>query len=205
MPISDRQESIDFQRERDEARADRDHYRDSLGATVTERDEWKERAEKAEARVAGRCTLAQTVDRDKLAESIEYAVNAKGTIRTEVFVTDVVMQFLGSVEARTAPAVTKADIEQAIRPKFEQWQSQLAAPVDRAIDAVWSLVSVADPVEELAGQIEAAARTAIRQVCDDLAAVAPSLDPLTVERAMEVTAASRKVAAHVLGQEASDE
>ena len=60
---------------------------------------------------------------------------------------------------------------------------------------------VTDPVEELAGQIEAATRAAIRQVCDDLAAVAPSLDPLAVERAMEVTAASRKVAAHVLGQE----
>ena len=73
--------------------------------------------------------------------------------------------------------------------------------VARAIEAE----QAADPVEELAGQIESATRTAIRQVCDDLAAVAPSLDPLTVERAMEVTAASRKVAAHVLGQEAGDE
>lgn len=62
-----------------------------------------------------------------------------------------------------------------------------------------------DPVEELAGQIESATRAAIRQVCVDLADVVPSLDPLAVERAMEVAAASRKVAAHVLGREAGDE
>ena len=58
-----------------------------------------------------------------------------------------------------------------------------------------------DPVEELAGQIESATRDAIRQVCDTFATVAPTLDPLAVEQAMEVTAASRKIAAHVLGQE----
>lgn len=62
-----------------------------------------------------------------------------------------------------------------------------------------------DPVEELAGQIESATREAIRQVCVDLADAVPSLDPLTVEQAMEVAAASRKIAAHVLGQEAGDE
>lgn len=63
----------------------------------------------------------------------------------------------------------------------------------------------ADPVEELAGQIEAATRDAIRQVCDTFATVAPTLDPLAVEQAMEVTSASRKIAAHVLGQEEGDE
>ena len=71
--------------------------------------------------------------------------------------------------------------------------------VARAIEA--EEAEAVDPVEELAGQIESATREAIRQVCDDLADVVPSLDPLAVERAMEVTAASRKVAAHVLGQE----
>ena len=65
--------------------------------------------------------------------------------------------------------------------------------------------AVVDPVEELAEQIETATRAAIRQACDDLAGVVPALDPLAVEQAMEVTAASRKVAAHVLGQEAGDE
>ena len=62
-----------------------------------------------------------------------------------------------------------------------------------------------DPVEELAEQIETATRAAIRQACDDLAGVVPALDPLAVEQAMEVRAASRKVAAHVLGQEASSD
>ena len=107
------------------------------------------------------------------------------------------------------PAVTRAQVEVAIKWPLEG--SNITLPEDlfqKQVDEVCSLLGIeaehADPVEELAGQIEAATRTAIRQVCDDLAAVAPSLDPLTVERAMEVTAASRKVAAHVLGQENPD-
>ena len=71
--------------------------------------------------------------------------------------------------------------------------------VARAIEA--EEAEAVDPVEELAGQIESATRDAIRQVCDTFATVAPTLDPLAVEQAMEVTAASRKIAAHVLGQE----
>ena len=71
--------------------------------------------------------------------------------------------------------------------------------VARAIEA--EEAEAVDPVEELAGQIESATRDAIRQVCDTFATVAPPLDPLAVEQAMEVTAASRKIAAHVLGQE----
>ena len=71
--------------------------------------------------------------------------------------------------------------------------------VARAIEA--EEAEAVDPVEELAGQIESATRDAIRQVCDTFATVAPTLDPLAVERAMEVTSASRKIAAHVLGRE----
>ena len=183
-------------------------------------------------------------------------------------------------EARTAPAVSRADVEKAIRGKV--WAANRdpnkagfhRVHVDWATDAVWSLVSgddpavhvvresdlpaarvdgdyyvvasakgdykwpqhgpswwagraqdalaeaarytslarlaadreaTVDPVEELAEQIETATRAAIRQACDDLAGVVPALDPLAVEQAMEVRAASRKVAAHVLGQEASSD
>ena len=73
--------------------------------------------------------------------------------------------------------------------------------IARAIEAEQAV----DPVEELAEQIETATRAAIRQACDDLAGVVPALDPLAVEQAMEVRAASRKVAAHVLGQEESSD
>lgn len=178
-----------------------------------------------------------------------------------------------AAEARTAPAVTRDDIEKAIRYEFLDWEGQLEARISRAVNQTWNLVSGADPavhvvresdisavgierdkdqgwtipgrgwgwvrystaeelrkyarencdraaaceavaraieseqavdpVEELAEQIETATRAAIRQACDDLAGVVPALDPLAVEQAMEVTAASRKVAAHVLGQEAT--
>ena len=91
-----------------------------------------------------------------------------------------------------------ADRAESLTHHREQIAQRVA--IIRAIEAE----QATDPVEELAEKIESATRAAIRQVCDDLTAVAPSLDPLTVERAMEVTAASRKVAAHGLGQEARD-
>ena len=118
-------------------------------------------------------------------------------------------------EARTA--VTREDVEKALDTGIrgttdggliDQYSSIPSGECVRlAVDAVCHLFGIeaghpADPVEELARQIETATRAAIRQVCDDLAALAPSLDPLTVEQAMEVTAASRKVAAHVLREEA---
>ena len=105
---------------------------------------------------------------------------------------------------KSAPArtVTREDVEKVVHGSGGGFfDSRLDAITDAVCDLLGIEAEPADPVEELAGQIEAATRTAIRQVCDDLAAVAPSLDPLAVERAMEVTAASRKVAAHVLGQE----
>ena len=214
-----------------------------------DRDEWQNRAEVAEGAV-------DSLERDR----DEWRSRAE------------------AAETRTATAVTKAEIEKAIRGKT--WAANREpnmagfhrVHIAWATDSVWSLVSGADPavfvvresglphmeddyirnfdlsdgrgkyrnatdeeiqearemaesdlrwliavqrhieaeqsapdpVEELAEQIESAARTAIRQVCDDLATVAPSLDPLAVERAMELTAASRKVAAHFLEQEAGD-
>ena len=109
-----------------------------------------------------------------------------------------------AAEARTT--ITREDVEDELRITYE-FGNDPERRIEYGADNMCALFGVeagqaTDPVEELAGQIEAATRTAIRQVCDDLATVAPSLDPLAVERAMEVTAASRKIAAHVLGQEA---
>lgn len=73
--------------------------------------------------------------------------------------------------------------------------------VARAIEAEQAV----DPVEELAGQIETAAREAIRKVCVLTGAVAPGLDDGVVEEMLDITSESRRLAAHVLGQEADDE
>lgn len=106
----------------------------------------------------------------------------------------------GAAEARTA--VTREDVTQAVRRGHNMFNAEVGV-VNEMCDLFGIEAEQAeDPVEELAEQIESATRDAIRQVCDDLADVAPSLDPLAVEQAMEITAASRKVAAHVLGQEA---
>ena len=66
------------------------------------------------------------------------------------------------------PAVTRAQVEVAIKWPLEG--SNITLPEDlfqKQVDEVCSLLGIeaehADPVEELAGQIEAATRTAIRQ------------------------------------------
>lgn len=104
---------------------------------------------------------------------------------------------------KSAPnrTVTREDVEKAVRRGHNMLNAEVGV-VNEMCDLLGIEAGQAtDPVEELAGQIETATRAAIRQVCDDLADVVPSLDPLAVEMAMEVAAASRKVAAHVLGQE----
>ena len=74
--------------------------------------------------------------------------------------------------------------------------------IARAIEAGQAV----DPFEELAGQIETAAREAIRQVCADLtAATVPGIDAGVVEDMLDITSESRRIAAHVLGQEASSD
>lgn len=117
-----------------------------------------------------------------------------------------------AAEARTA--VTREDVEKCVygsRRAGRECDSQGFVPVhiQEAVERLFDLFGVSagqatDPVEQLAEQIESATREAILQVCADLESVAPDLDPLTVERAMDVTSASRCLAAHVLGQEAED-
>ena len=51
----------------------------------------------------------------------------------------------GAAEARTAPAVTRDDIEKAIRYEFLDWEGQLEARISRAVNQTWNLVSGADP------------------------------------------------------------
>ena len=51
----------------------------------------------------------------------------------------------GAAEARTAPAVSRADVEKAIRYEFLDWEGQLEARISRAVNQTWNLVSGADP------------------------------------------------------------
>lgn len=50
-----------------------------------------------------------------------------------------------AAEARTAPAVTRDDIEKAIRYEFLDWEGQMEARISRAVNQTWNLVSGADP------------------------------------------------------------
>lgn len=200
---------------------------DTYAAMVRDRDDWRDkaysasegmrkavaRAEAAEARLAdpysqtnqdaaawNRVAAHPALSMDLLPEADH--TYAGGVLERITWLAE-------AAEARTSPAVTRADINKAIRDTLpiSDPDGMWAATAHAQTQEVCALLGIeaeqaADPVEELAGQIETATRAAIRQVCDDLADVVPSLDPLTVERAMEVTAASRKVAAHILGQEA---
>ena len=159
-------------------------------AAERERDEWRERAEKAERE------LVPTAPPDNMdVDPVVYVVR-------ESDLPEVERDEDGDWLCENL-VVNHRDTAEELRGRALSQRKHVAMceAVARAIEAGQAV----DPVEELAGQIESATRAAIRQVCNDLADVVPSLDPLTVERAMEVTAASRKVAAHVLGQEASDE
>lgn len=233
--------------ERDQAREERDEARqqvatlvhdiewhqrrmgehcDDVDAAERERDEWRARAEAAEARTAPAVTKAE------VGKVVREALVLHGVAPERV--TDAVWSLVSGADPAVF-VVRESDLPEVWRDNKHNLMGEFcrhwwtgdgdwAAHQDsdarearalipnylrkiagweataRAIEA--EAGRAADPVEELAGQIESAARAAIRQVCVDLADVAPSLDPLTVERAMEVTAASRKVAAHILGQEA---
>ena len=197
-----------------------------------ERDEWKARAEAAEARTAPAVTCEH---RDAVADHLWNAMvgSAKSVVRDVVAQAFVAAGIEVAVEAEAAadPVVIfmrESDLPAArvdgdyyvvasAKGDYKWPQHGPSWWAGRAQDALaeaaryTSLARLAareatvDPVEELAEQIETATRAAIRQACDDLAGVVPTLDPLAVEQAMEVTAASRKVAAHVLGQEESSD
>ncbi|MCT2121563.1 hypothetical protein [Dietzia cinnamea] len=196
-----------------------------------ERDEWKARAEAAEARTAPAVTCEH---QDAVADHLWNAMvgSAKSVVRDVVAQAFVAAGIEVAVEAEAAADpvvifVRESDLPAArvdgdyyvvasAKGDYRWPQHGPSWWAGRAQDALAEAArytslarlaaareAVVDPVEELAEQIETATRAAIRQACDDLAGVVPALDPLAVEQAMEVRAASRKVAAHVLGQEAT--
>lgn len=175
-----------------------------------DRDEWKARAEAAErahrAEEHRNTILIRERDgRGELLDEIAEAVygpppgdgwhewdDLAGKVRELV--------------ARTAPSVTRDEIEAALmRADLTDSGRDI---IDRHTDAICDLLGIeaeqaVDPVEELAAQIEAASRAAIRQMFDDLtAATVPGLDAGVVEEMMDITSESRRLARHVLGQEA---
>ena len=185
-----------------------------------DRDEWKARAEAAEARTT------PAVSRADVAEALSRCINPEMWNVTFPSVVDEVWSLVSGDDPAVF-VVRESDVSAVqVRRNAEGdwWTKDRGCGRGATADGMRQMAGVfirdaieyeafaraieagqaTDPVEELAWQIESATREAIRQVCDELADVAPSLDPLTVERAMEVTAASRKVAAHVLGQEAND-
>ena len=214
----------------DQLRDERDDVVQSCITVGRDRDRWRARAEAAARAIeAAEARTAPTVTRDDIEKAIRGKVwaanrdpNKAGFHRVHIaWATDSVWSLVSGADP-VVYVVRESDLPEVERDEDGDWLCENLAvnrrdtaedlrgralaqlkhvamreAVARAIEAG----QAADPVEELAGQIESATREAIRQVCVDLADVAPSLDSLAVERAMEVTAASRKVAAHVLGQE----
>lgn len=189
------------ERERDEARADRDHYRDSLGATVTERDEWKARAESAEARLADPYSQANqdAAAWDRVAAHpalrVDLLPDVEGSYADCVF--ERITQLAEVAEARTAPAVTKADIEECIygsRRAGRQCDEQGFVPVhiQEAVEQLCDLFGV--EAEQPVDPVEAKAR--------ELWEVSQGGGPFIVWEAMTETenVRFRRIAAHVLGQ-----
>ena len=228
------------ERERDEARDERDEavaradalvhdlewHKRRLGESwedaaraERERDEAVARAEAAEARTT------PAVSRADVAEALSRCLNPEMWNVTFPSVVNEICDLFG-IEVAADPivyAIRESDLPEAWRDRDGAWRAgqssyfrvtpeDMRSVIPATLGMVAARESVAraieaeeaeavDPVEELAGQIESATRDAIRQVCDTFATVAPTLDPLAVERAMEVTSASRKIAAHVLGRE----
>lgn len=105
-----------------------------------DRDEWKARAEAAEARLADPYSQANqdSAAWDRVAAhpalKMDLLPEADHTYAGRVF--ERITWLAEAAEARTAPAVTKSEIEQAVHG----W-----VITDELVDAVWSLVSGDDP------------------------------------------------------------
>lgn len=197
-----------------------------LARAERERDEWKARAEKAEAQLDDPYSQANqnaaawehiaahpALRRDLLPEADHtYAGGVYERITQLAETAEAAERELDALRERVEDVVPSTEAIHVAwngigigRIKVTQALAVQKLIHDRVRAAIEAEAQATDPVEELAEQIESATREAIRQVCADLSSVAPDLDPLTVERVMEVTSASRCLAAHVLGQEASDE
>ena len=107
-----------------------------------ERDEWKARAEAAEQLIPAYAMLDiwMALGRDSIHFDDWYDEHGYADAWAEL--TSAVRE---AAEARTAPAVTRADIEEAIRYEFLDWEGQLEARISRAVNQTWNLVSGADP------------------------------------------------------------
>lgn len=220
--------------DRDAARETAEHYKDMLDAEERQRNYWQTRAAWAETQLSANTGQLPTVTYGDVEKAVRDGFDYGGTVGEVQGIADTVFSLVSDVDPavfvvresdlpevrRRSPdtryggpggwetpdedylyskGVTVADLQEEI--EANRWGIAVALAVQRAIEAE----AAVDPVEELAEQIESATRKAIHEACSALAFVAPGLDPLAVERAMEVTAASRKVAAHVLEQEAGDE
>lgn len=109
---------------------------------LCERDEWKARAEAAEQLIPAYAMLDiwMALGRDSIHFDDWYDEHGYADAWAEL--TSAVRE---AAEARTAPAVTRADIEEAIRYEFLDWEGQLEARISRAVNQTWNLVSGADP------------------------------------------------------------
>ena len=110
----------------------------------------------------------------------------------------------GIVEATYRPAVTRADVAEALARCLnpEMWNVTFPAVVNEICDLFGIEAEQAvDPVELLAGQIEDATRQAVREVID---ALGKSVDTQAVEDSILATVGddAQWLARHVLGQEA---
>lgn len=189
-----------YRRERDEALRKKGEMVDRAVRAERERDEWKARAEQAEnardtvATRAGQLEkrLAKVMsDYQDLEDEREEIADQFATFRAEIVAE--------AVKARKS-AVTRAEVEKVVA----DWVDDAPEIVNEICDLFGvGAEQAVDPVEELAGQIETAAREAIRKVCVLTGAVAPGLDDGVVEEMLDITSESRRLAAHVLGQEAS--
>ena len=108
-----------------------------------------------------------------------------------------------AAEARTTPAVTRQLVYDAVGAVYDvPWPG--VEPITDAVCHLFRIETAPDPVETLAVQIEDATRRAVRQACETLAPVAAGLNPEVIEEMMDITEASRRLARHVLGQEADE-
>ena len=118
-----------------------------------QRDEWKARAEAAERELADEYSEANQKaaawDRIRAHPALRRNLlpDVEGSYADLVFerITWLAEVAETVTELQSAPAVTRDDIEKAIRYEFLDWEGQMEARISRAVNQTWNLVSGADP------------------------------------------------------------
>ena len=122
-------------------------------AAIVERDEWKARAEAAERELADEYSEANQKaaawDRIRAHPALRRNLlpDVEGSYADLVFerVTWLAEVAETVTELQSAPAVSRDDIEKAIRYEFLDWEGQWEARISRAVNQTWNLVSDSDP------------------------------------------------------------